>query len=51
MQNVGNSGQPGSPHYADQVKPWLDGTYHVVQLRRAEVERDAEGTTVLEPLV
>jgi penicillin amidase len=46
VQNVGNSGQPGSPHYADQFQAWLAGTYHVVSLRRDDVERDAEGTTV-----
>jgi penicillin G amidase len=49
VQNVGNSGQPGSPHYADQFNAWLAGSYHVVSLRRSEVERDAEGTTVLRP--
>jgi penicillin amidase len=49
VQNIGNSGQPGSPHYADQFEPWLTGGYHVVSLRRADVERDAEGTTILEP--
>ena len=48
VQNVGNSGQPGSPHYADQFQAWLAGTYHVVSLRRDDVERDAEGTTVLQ---
>ena len=45
----GQSGQPGSPHYADQFAPWLAGEYHVVALRRAEVEGDLEGTTILEP--
>ncbi len=47
VQNIGNSGQPGSPHYADQFEAWLAGRYHVVSLRRAEVEREAESTTVL----
>jgi penicillin amidase len=49
VQNVGNSGQPGSPHYADQFDDWLTGKYHVVNLQRTEVERDAEGTTILQP--
>jgi acyl-homoserine lactone acylase PvdQ len=49
VQNIGNSGQPGSPHYADQFAAWLAGEYHVVALNRADVERDLEGTTVLEP--
>lgn len=49
VQNIGNSGQPGSPHYADQFDDWLAGRYHVVSLRRPDVERDAEGTTILQP--
>lgn len=49
VQNIGNSGQPGTPHYADQFADWVNGQYHVVSLRRADVERDAEDTTVLQP--
>jgi penicillin amidase len=49
VQNIGNSGQPGSPHYADQFAAWLAGEYHVVPLSRPDVERDLEGTTILEP--
>jgi penicillin amidase len=49
VQNIGNSGQPGSPHYADQFDDWLAGRYHIVSLQRAEVERDAEGATLLQP--
>jgi penicillin amidase len=49
VQNIGNSGQPGDPHYADQFADWVAGTYHVVSLRRADLEREAEGTTVLQP--
>ena len=48
VQNIGNSGQPGSPHYADQFPPWLAGTYHTVCLRREDVEHDLEGTTILD---
>jgi penicillin G amidase len=48
VQNIGNSGQPGSPHYADQFGAWLAGDYHVVALLRPDVERDLEGTTILE---
>jgi penicillin G amidase len=47
VQNVGNSGEPGSPHYADQFDAWLVGEYHVVSLNRSDVERDAEHTTLL----
>jgi penicillin amidase len=49
VQNIGNSGQPGSPHYADQFEAWRAGTYHTVHLARAAVEHDAEGTTRLVP--
>ncbi len=49
VQNISNSGQPGSPHYADQFAAWLAGEYHVVALNRTDVEQDLEGTTVLEP--
>ena len=30
VQNIGNSGVPGSPHYRDQFEPWLRGCYHTV---------------------
>jgi penicillin amidase len=47
VQNIGNSGQPGSPHYADQFDEWRAGRYHVVSLRRADVEGAAADTTTL----
>jgi penicillin amidase len=49
VQNIGNSGVPGSPHYADQFEAWLAGSYHSVSLTRAGVQRDCQATTVLEP--
>jgi penicillin amidase len=49
VQNIGNSGQPGNPHYADQFADWLAGGYHVVSLRREDVERDLESSRLLEP--
>ena len=43
VQNIGNSGIPGSPHYADQFRAWLDGTYHVDASRpRGARGRDRE---------
>jgi penicillin amidase len=32
VQNIGNSGKPDDPHYADQFADWLAGAYHTVQL-------------------
>ena len=47
VQNIGNSGVPGSAHYRDQFEPWLRGEYHTVHLTRAGVEGVLESTTVL----
>jgi len=49
VQNIGNSGMPGSPHYRDQFEPFIKGEYHVVHLDRAEIETVLESTTTLEP--
>jgi len=49
VQNIGNSGMPGSPHYRDQFRAWIDGTYHVVHLTRDGVEADCASTTQLVP--
>jgi len=49
VQNIGNSGMPGSPHYRDQFEPFIKGEYHVVSLDRSDIEKDLESTTVLEP--
>lgn len=49
VQNVGNSGQPGSPHYADNLPAFVAGAYHVVHLTRQGVEADLEGRTTIEP--
>jgi penicillin amidase len=47
VQNIGNSGVPGSPHYKDQFEPWVRGEYHTVQLRRDRIE--CESTTRIRP--
>ena len=47
VQNIGNSGVWGSPHYRDQFEPWIRGEYHVVHLRREALE--VEDTTRLVP--
>lgn len=49
VQNIGNSGMPGSPHYRDQFEPFIKGEYHIVHLDRAEVEKEVESTTTLAP--
>jgi penicillin amidase len=49
VQNIGNSGNPASPHYRDQFDAWLRGEYHVVHLTRAGVEADTVGRTVIRP--
>jgi penicillin amidase len=45
----GNSGNPASPHYADQFPEWLAGRYHPLWMDRAEVDANAEGTLRLTP--
>jgi penicillin amidase len=47
VQNIGNSGVPGSPHYRDQFEPWLRGEYHLVNLRRDRIEADCQSSTVI----
>ncbi len=49
VQNIGNSGIPGSPHYRDQFEPFIKGEYHVVHLDRAAIEKELESTTTIEP--
>jgi penicillin G amidase len=49
VQNIGNSGVPGSPHYRDQFEAWIDGMYHIVHLRQAEVAKYTSVTTRVVP--
>lgn len=49
IQNIGNSGVPGNPHYRDQFDAFIDGAYHTVSLRRAAVERALERRTEIKP--
>lgn len=44
---TGVSGNPGSPHYADQTDDWLHGRYHEVSLDRSTVEAESTGRTVI----
>lgn len=34
VEAAGESGHPGSPHYCDQLKEWLDAKYHYLPLDR-----------------
>lgn len=45
----GQSGQPGSPHYADQLDDWLQGRFHPIPLERERVESIAKATLRLHP--
>jgi penicillin amidase len=45
----GNSGHPGSPHYADQAADWLAGRCHPLHMDRADIQAHAAGTLALEP--
>lgn len=47
--NTGQSGQPGSPHYADQIEPWREGEYHPMLWSRAQVEENLETRLLLKP--
>jgi penicillin amidase len=40
----GQSGQPGSRHYADRIQAWLEGDYHPMLFSRLDVVAQAEAT-------
>jgi penicillin amidase len=46
---TGESGHLKSPHYKDQVDPYLGGTYHPAWTDRRELEEHAEATLILRP--
>ena len=45
----GQSGQIGSTHYGDQVKPWLDGVYFPMAWDRPQVEALTPQVKLLKP--
>ena len=45
----GNSGQPGSPHYSDNVERWAAVEYHPLYIEWGDIEANAEGTLRLTP--
>jgi penicillin amidase len=46
----GQSGQPGSPHYDDQIEAWFTGEYHPMLFDRRDVERLARARLRLLPV-
>lgn len=46
---LGQSGQPGHPHYDDLLAHWRDGELVPIPLTRPAVERIARETLTLEP--
>jgi penicillin G amidase len=47
----GQSGQPGHPHYDDQVSAWFEGRYHPMLFERIEIEQNAKSCLELYPAV
>lgn len=45
----GQSGHPFSPHYADQIEPWLRGEYHPLPFSRQAITAAARHTLHLKP--
>jgi penicillin amidase len=45
----GQSGQPGSKHYDDQIQAWFTGEYHPMLYEREDVERGAHARLHLVP--
>jgi penicillin amidase len=45
----GNSGQPGSPHYADNLGRWRDVEYHPLHVDWDDIEANAEAHLQLSP--
>jgi penicillin amidase len=45
----GQSGQPGSPYYDDQVDFWQNLEYHTLPFTRAAIENKAESVLTLKP--
>lgn len=46
---LGQSGQPGSPWFADQTEDWLGDGYHPLLTERAAVERGASARAEIQP--
>jgi penicillin G amidase len=49
VNSVGQSGQPGSKHYGDQVAAWRDVAHHAMPFSRAAVEQYKDAVLTLLP--
>jgi penicillin amidase len=49
VNTTGQSGQPGSRHYDDQIDDWRFGRYHPMLFDRVQVEEQAEARLELVP--
>ncbi len=45
----GESGEPGSDHYTDLTRAWVDGPLHALPFSRAAIARNASSILVLQP--
>ena len=46
---MGQSGQPGHPHYDDMIESWIKGEMAILPFSRAEVEKAAASRLLLNP--
>ncbi len=49
INSHGQSGQPGSPHFADQFDDWVRGDYHALVMDWTEIERQVTGRLSISP--
>ena len=49
VNSGGQSGQPGSKHYGDQIKAWSDVQHHAMPFSRAAVEQYKDAVLTLLP--
>ena len=49
LEAAGPSGQPGTPHHANQFGDWQKGRYHQVCLERPDVRPTIEARLTLQP--
>jgi len=45
----GQSGQPSSPHYDDNIQSWFNGSYHPMLFNREAIQKETNGILILKP--